>query len=142
MLESTSSPQINLTQDIVTFSQIFHNFAVGIGALLAGAGGFKILYDLAVNLADKRSRSRQEKDLKSMYLPNMLGKRFNLIASSKNPDWIYLHDLKTNKKHHIASNWTFVDLGYDRSMIQLMSEEVFNTIDEGERFLTKGEFGT
>ncbi len=142
MLEATLSSQIDIVQILLNPSQVFHNFAVGIGALLAGAGGFKIIYDFATDLREKRRRTRQEKDLKALYPPSKVNKTFKLISSSKNPDWIYLHDLKTNKKHHIASNWTFVDLGYNRNMVQQLSDDVFNTIQEEEKFLTRGEFGT
>jgi len=123
----------------VISSQIFHNYAVGIGVLLTGLGGLKILYEWAINYSDKNRKRRLSEELKTKYPPRENGKSFQLIESSSMPGKIYLLDKKTNKKHHIASILTFIDLGYDHSMVQRLGKDVFDAIDTGDEFLTQGE---
>ena len=119
-------------------SKIFSNFAVGIGALVAIGAGLKVFIDFWGQIKKRRLLEY----LRKTYPPSERGKRYNLIASSKNTDRVYLHDLLTNKKHHIASIGTYYDLYYDRSDAQIMSDDVFIQISEGEPFLTRGEFGS
>jgi len=128
--------EASLSVKLVT-SQIFNNYAVGVGALIAGVGGFKLLIDWGSNFVEQVRRRRLEIELRGKYLPNRGG--YELIASSSNPDWIYLHDKKTNRKHHIASNATFLALGYDRSMVKHIGKQVFDSIGDGDEFLTRGE---
>lgn len=120
-------------------SQIFHNYAVGIGVLLTGLGGLKILYEWAISYRDKNKRKRLSEELKAKYPPGENGKSFQLIESSSERGKIYLHDRKTDKKHHIASILTLIDLGYDHSMVQGIDKDVFDSIDTGDEFLTQGE---
>lgn len=120
-------------------SQVFNNYAVGIGALLAGIGGLKVLFDWARNTSEKKRRERLTVELKAKYPSKENGNTFQLIESSAKPGMIYLLDKKTNKKHHIASLSTFIALGYDHSMVQRLGQDVFNSIEEGDEFLTEGE---
>lgn len=131
-MEATQSPAL-------LFSQVFNNFAVGIGAILAGFGGLKVLLDWRREHEENKRRKRLEAELRSKYPPKELGKKFLLIQSSEKPGMIYLLDLKSGKKHHIASNSTFVALGYDRSMVKGLGKEVFNGYEEGDEFLIEGE---
>lgn len=133
------SPKINLPQiNILTISQVFNNFAVGVGGILAGLAGLKYLNEI---LGRKR-KMEQESHLKLTYPVTNLNRSFKLINRPNNVNWIYLHDLNTNKKHHIASDWTFTSLGYDRTMVQTINDQVFNAIEEGNMFLTRGAFGS
>ena len=120
-------------------SQIFNNYAVGIGVLLTGLGGLKVLYEWADNYRDKYRRKKLSEELKAKYPPKENGKSFQLIESTAARGKIYLHDKKTNKKHHIASILTLIDLGYDHSMAQGLDKDVFDSIETGDEFLTQGE---
>lgn len=120
---------------LLEFSQLFNNFAVGGAAIVAIIAGHRLLEELR----DKMHRNKLEKDLKSLYPPHEINKTFELISSSANPGWIFLLDKKTGKKHHIASDATFRDLGYDRSQVKQLGSDVFSNIPQGKEFLTKGE---
>lgn len=120
---------------LLEFSQLFNNFAVGGAAIVAIVAGYKILDDLH----DRMKRNKLEKELKSLYPPREVNKTFELISSSANSDWIFLLDKNTGKKHHIASDATFRDLGYDRSQVKQLGRDVFSKIPQGKEFLTKGE---
>lgn len=123
---------------LLLVSQVFSNFALGIGALLAGSGGLKVLLDWASNNREKNKREKLEAELRVKYPPKENGKTFQLIQSSAKPGMIYLLDNKTNKKHHIASLSTFKALGYDNTMVKSLGQEVFNSMEDGDAFLTQG----
>lgn len=120
-------------------SQIFHNYAVAFGALVGGLGGFVVLVQYAVKYKEDFRRKRLFQELKTRYPVKLNGGTYQLINSDKRSDWIYLWDKKSNKKHHIASLSTFRNLDYDRSMVKKLTNEDFDSISEGEEFLTTGE---
>lgn len=98
-----------------------------------------MFFDWAEEKMQKNKRKRLETELKMKYPPPKIGKTFDLIQSTAKPGMIYLLDLETGKKHHIASLSTFVSLGYDHSMVKNKGQAVFNQYEEGDEFLTEGE---
>lgn len=126
-------------QSIIDYSQIFYNFSLGIGAILAGIGGIKILSEYARKL----QYERKIRNWKSIYNPTLHGTNFKLINSVDNPDWIYVHDLKSNQKIHIGSDATLREFGFSRKWIVTLSHGDFNQIKTVEDIiLTRGEFGS
>lgn len=128
---------INLST--LQFSEIFNNFAVGLGALLAGGGGFKILYDWTYSRRERVRRERLRAELRAKYPPNQHKITYRLIESDVKPGWVYLHDLKSGKRHHIASMLTLLRLGYLRDWVRKITPKQFFLIPEGDEFLTDGE---
>lgn len=128
-----------LNLSAVQVSQIFYNIAVGLGALLAGMGGLKILYSWAQSGKEDQRRKKLREELKTKYPPRLHLKTYRLIESTVNPDWVYLYDFKSGKKHHIASMLTLLRLGYMRNWAKKTTPHKFNLIDEGDEFLTDGE---
>lgn len=121
------------------FSQIFNNYAVGIGALIGGLGGLVVLVQYAAKYKEEFIRKRLFKELKAKYPVEQNGKSYQLINSDRRSDWIYLWDKRPNKKHHIASLSTFRNLDYNRSMVKKLTVEKFDSIPTGKEFLTHGE---
>ena len=64
------------------YTEIFYNFSLGIGALLAGLGGLKILSELA----DKMAYQRKVRRWRVIYDPNLRDVDFRLIRSNDNPN--------------------------------------------------------
>lgn len=120
-------------------SQIVNNYAVAFGAFMGGLGGFIVLLQYAAKYKEDLRRKRLFQELKTGYPVKQNGKTYQLINSEKRPDWIYLWDKKSNKKHHIASLSTFRNLNYDRSMVNKLTNEEFDSILTGDEFLTDGE---
>lgn len=117
----------------------FNNYAVGIGALLAGGGGLKILLDWASNASEVERRNKLRAELIARYPSSKFGETYRLIETDFPPGWVYLHDKKVKQKHHIASMLTLIKLGYNRNATEKISQEEFNNIDTKEEFLTDGE---
>ena len=131
--------QMFSSQSIINYSQIFYNFSLGIGAILAGIGGIKILSEYARKL----QYERKIRNWRSIYDPTLHDINFKLINSADNPDWIYIHDLKSNQKIHIGSDATLRELGFSRRWIKTLSHDDFNKIETVEDIiLTRGEFGS
>lgn len=124
---------------LLLISQVFSNFALGIGALLAGGGGLKILLDWTSNSKETKRRHQLEMELKAKYPPKQNGKTFQLIQSEARIGMIFLLDKETSKKHHIASLSTFRKLGYDNTMVKTLKPKEFVSIEDGDEFLTQGE---
>ncbi len=138
---------------IQNISQIFYNFAVGFGLLLAGGVSIKALIEWRIGVNEKRKKddeNRKKEDekkkkeirnnnkileLKAKYHKKELGKTFQLIKSSAKPGYIYLLDLTTNIKHHVGSSTTFHALEYNSSMVVRVSPEKFNAYKEGDKIL-------
>ena len=135
---------------IITFiqniSQIFYNYAVGIGLLLAGGVSIKALIEWRTEVNKKKKKEDEKKkkeirnnnkilELKAKYHKKELGKTFQLIKSSAKPGYIYLLDLTTNIKYHVGSSPTFHALEYNSSMVVRVSPEKFNSYKEGDKIL-------
>ena len=120
---------------IQRISQIIYNFAVAIGAFLAGFGGLKVLNDWLRNVREEKRKKKLTAELKAKYPWGENGKTFKLIESKAKPGKIYLLDKATNKKHHIASWSTFKTLEYEREMVEKLDQEEFKSIEGGEKIL-------
>ncbi len=131
------SVSINLTT--LEFSEIFSNYTVGFGALLAGLGGLKILNEWGSNIKENNRRNKLRDELKVRYPSIAQGKKFRLIETKFPPGWVYLHDKIMNEKHHIASMLTMIKLGFNRDEVDIISQIEFNAIPEKQEFLTDGE---
>lgn len=140
LLSSIKFPiKIYLGMNMLQISQIFNNITVGIGALLAGAGGLKILDDWLELKKENQRREKLRAELKTRYPLSQHIKTYRLIESDSKPGWVYLHDLESGKKHHIASMLTLLRLGYMRNWAKNISVKEFDLIPEGDEFLTDGE---
>ncbi len=120
-------------------STCFNNYAVGIGALLAGGAGLRILLDWSSNKIEINRRNKLREELRVRYPVSKHGQTFQLIETDFPLGWVYLHDKKLNKKHHVASMLTLIKLGYNRNQVKKLSQKDFDLIDEREEFLTDGE---
>ncbi len=120
-------------------SRIFNNYAVGIGALLAGGGGLKILFNWANDWNETRRRDSLRGELQARYPINKFGETYRLIETDFPPGWVYLHDKTQKEKHHIASMLTLIKLGYNRNTTEKISQKEFDSIPNKEEFLTDGE---
>jgi hypothetical protein len=120
---------------MIHYSEIFYNFAVGIGVLLAGFGGLKILSDWLKNVREKKRKEKLTTELKSRYPQSDHGETFQLIESKAKPGKIYLLDKVTNKKRHIASPSTFQALEFERHMVKELDHKEFKSIKTGKRIL-------
>lgn len=121
------------------FSQIFNNYAVGIGALIGGFGGLVVLFQYAAKYKEDFRRKRLFRELKIKYPIKQNGKTYELVNSDRRPDWIYIWDKESNTKHHVASLSTFRNLNYDSSMVRKLPIKKFDSISTGDEFLTAGE---
>jgi len=123
------------------FSQIFYNYAVGIGVLLAGLGGLRIFNDWLRNARENAREEKRKKKLtaefKAKYPKEENGKAFRLIKSttSAKPRHVYLLDNDTKIKHWIASSVTFKALKYEPYMVDDLKPDEFNSFEEGDKIL-------
>ena len=119
------------------FSQIFYNYAVGIGVLLAGLGGLRILNDWLRNAREEKRKKKLTAEFKAKYPKEENGKAFRLIKSSTSakPRHVYLLDNDTKIKHWIASSLTFKALEYETYMIDDLKPDKINSFKEGDKIL-------
>ncbi len=138
---------------ILNISQIFYNFTVGLGLLLAGGVSIKALVEWRIGVNEKRKKEDEQRkkedeqrkkeikkndkilELKAKYHKKEAGITFQLIKSSAKQGYIYLLDLTTNIKHHVGSSSTFHALDYNSSMVKRLSPEEFNKIKTGGKIL-------
>ena len=109
---------------------------VGLGALAAIIFGW-IQVRPILQAAKKRNADYWMKK----YPKQNFGKTFKLIESLKRKGKIYLLDLETGKKHHIASQPTRYDINMDDLEVKTLDKVKFEKIPEGERILTQGKPG-
>ncbi len=132
--------------NIQNISQIFYNFTVGFGLLLAGGVSIKALIEWRTEVNEKKKKDDENRkkeirnnnkilELKTKYHKKEDGITFQLIKSSAKPGYIYLLDLTTNIIHHVGSSSTFHALDYNSSMVKRLDPEKFNSFEEGDKIL-------
>lgn len=137
-MESTSSSVANHFGQIDWFywTSVFQNIFVGLGSIAA------IIFGWIQVLPIVKAFKKENADYwMKKYPKRNFGGTFKLIESSKRKGKIYLLDLKTNTKHHIASQPTRYDINMDDLEVETIGKEDFDKIEEGERILTKGKPG-
>ncbi len=97
--------------DWLKISQLFYNFAGGIGLLLAGGGGLILLIDWAFEHIEKNKVETITKKLKQRYPIKDFKKTFELIRE-KNRKPIYILDKKGKFKIWIDSPQRLHALGF------------------------------
>lgn len=114
---------------LLYISQIFHNFAVGIGALLAGGAGYVAVRQY---IASTKRQSLID-TYKSRYPRKDLNESFFLAHSpvSNQGDRIYILDIKTKKKHWIKNRETLIALDFDFGDANKTSK-LFNSYSESD----------
>ncbi len=117
------------------FSEIFSNFAVGLGALGAASTGIKIVYDWLIDKSNQKKLIR----FREIYPPQELGKGYRIADSVALPGKIYIIDLRTRQKRWIQSSSTFIDLGFNWGAIEHMSVNEFDSYVEIKPILTSGK---
>lgn len=130
---------MNALLSCLSTSKCFNDYALGLGALLAGAAGFKLLLDWGNNWNEIKRRNNLREELKVRYPLSKFDNTYRLIETDFPPGWVYLHDKIKNHRHHIASMLTLIKLGFNRSKVEKISQKEFDIIDEKEEFLTDGE---
>ena len=118
-------------------SQIFYNYAVGIGVLLAGFGGLRIFNDWLRTAREERRKKKLTAEFKAKYPKEENGKAFRLIKSSTSakPRHVYLLNNDTKIKHWIASSLTFKALEYETYMVDDLKPDEINSFEEGDKIL-------
>lgn len=122
--------------DWLYWTSVFQNVLVGLGAIAAIIFGWIQVWPILQAYKKGNADYWMKK-----YPKQNFGKTFKLIASSKGTGKIYLLDLETNTKHHIASQPTRYDINMDDLEVETVDKVEFDKIPEGERILTQGKPG-
>jgi hypothetical protein len=120
-------------------SEIFYNFAVGIGAI--GGGFFAIVKAIIDWLVEKR-KSSIKNEFKKLYPRKDLNITFQVVDTEKLPGKLYILDLKNKEKHWIQSSQTLLDLGLFWDDSRRISLDEFSKYKEGSAILTEGKPGS
>jgi hypothetical protein len=119
-------------------SEIFYNFAVGIGAL----GGLFAVYKLFDEWRNEKVKREKIEQLRKIYPASELGHGYKIADSVEDRGVIYIIDLRNSKKHWIQSSSTFVDLGFDWRKVEHITADEFRVYHEGDPILTSGTPGS
>lgn len=124
-------------------SQIVNNYAIGIGALLAGAGGFIVFYNWNKErvIENKITNFRNLYPRQQMGGKGQQGKTFRLIRQ-KSKVKFYLHDYQDDCIHWIESSISLNDMGFMFGDEIEVEESELKQYKESEPFYTKGRAGS
>ena len=109
----------------LTASQIFNNVAVGVAALAGASLGVPAI-----------KRWYNIRSLRRQYPPSQYGKKWELIALEGAAP-IYVHDLETNTRRHIANPSTMIDAGFDWNSVRRVSRDGLENITLGPNIDTE-----
>lgn len=127
-------PTKDLSKNWFSFSQIFYNFGVGFGALVAGIGGFKLISEYL----SSRKKQSLISNYKNKYPKEKLNDTFKIVRSPVMLGKIYIIDLKTNTKHWIKSLETLTDLDFYFDDAKDIDIKEFDGYTDGDGMLTSG----
>ena len=119
-------------------SEIFYNFAIGLGAI---GGGVFVGAKGMVEFWKSRNIQVSISKIKKRYPRSELNKSFRLVDTEEAPGRVYLLDTKTRKRHWIQSGATLLDLDFYWSDFKRIATDEFNKFDEETPILTRGEPG-
>jgi len=103
-------------------SEIFSNFGVGFGTLLAGLGGGVVFW----NWAKARKDVSDFKKIQDTYHPSKLNVSFKLFRFPNKYGRIYIYDLENKEKHWIKNMGTYAELGYEAEKWLDVSDETLD----------------
>lgn len=114
-------------------SQIFYYIASGIGLLLAGFAGFKVLLNWASESREKNKFKKITSELKEKYPREDMGKTFELVkVNNRNP--VYIIDKNTKFRIWIDSPQRLYELEYDFSLIKEITQTDLDSYKEVRMF--------
>ena len=119
-------------------SQVIYNLGLGIGGVIGGIAGFKVI-------GDWRSE-RKQKSLIEKYSKQYPHKLFNnkdgweLTRNPYTTGDIHILDHRSKTRHWIANYQTFLDLPIPRRDFELTDEKIrlYKEYEEGNEILTTG----
>ncbi len=107
-------------------------FALGIFACrLYYARQISFWRDAAGLSEERRKKLRIEKFLKK-FPPKKFGRKAKYELIWEGSGAVFLHDFRTNLRHHIANPKTMSDLRFDWHSIRTVSKEELDKIEQGE----------
>lgn len=111
-----------LLEYCVSISQIFYNLMAGFAALLG-----------SIIFIPEIRRWFKIKKYKRIYPLNSQGKNWRLIdKQGETQGIIYVHDLLSKLKYHVANPATMVGLDFDWNSVQHLPPNEFDNIKPGE----------
>ena len=119
-------------------SEIFYNFAVGIGTLSGVFAAYKLIQEWFIS----KSKQKMIDRLKKLYPRSELNISFLVADTARAPGKIYLIDIKKRQKYWIQSSSTYLDLGLFWDDFKRISEDEFDSYKEGVSILTSGAPGS
>jgi len=127
---------INIT---ISLSNIFNNVGIGLGSIIAGVGGLKLL----AQLAEERSVRRKTEMLKAQYPTKLLGSTYKLISFEDDPGKIWLWDLERGMLiRHIGNYETYLLMGFKGEHTIRFSGSERSRYVKGDPILITGFIGT
>lgn len=120
-------------------SEIFQNFTVGIGALFAGAAGFKVIWEF---FSERKKANKINAWIKE-YPRKGLNIDFELVHSPipGQSNRVYILDFKTKMRYWVSSRQTRQDLLFSSDDEKNVKIDKFESYKEGENILTSGTPG-
>lgn len=119
-------------------SEIFYNFAVGLGAI---GGGIFIAMKGIIAFLKKKAQGLPIRKIKKKYPREKMNRTFKLVDTEKVPGKVYLLDLKDGKRYWIQSGPTFLDLNFFWDDFVRIEQTEFDKYKEGTPILTSGDPG-
>lgn len=137
-MESTQSAFLSLG-GWTAISEIFRNFAIGLGALGGGLFvGLKFVVEFILSIKKISYKAKFHK----LYPREKLNDVFKIVDTERGLGKLYLVDLKKKEKYWIQSATTLLDLNFFWDDAKRISQEEFDSYREGPAILTSGEPGT
>jgi hypothetical protein len=115
------------------WTEQFEQVCIGLGALLTGFGGLKIIIDWLQQKQLKRKVSR----FYQKYPIDQLNKDYLLVDTKNVPGKWWLIDKRTLKKHWIRNLETARDMGWTYSMVKHVADRSLNKYEVGENINTR-----
>ncbi len=111
-----------LSQQKISFSEVFYNLALGIGALIGTSAGIKYFYELI----QERRKTNHLQRLRKQYSRDGLDTLFKLANTEQDRKKIYILDTRTMTRHWIESWATYLDLYFSPNDFKTVELEEFN----------------
>lgn len=120
-------------------SQVIYNLGLGIGGLIGGIAGFKVIEDW---MSQRKRKALIEKYSKKYphELFNVREKGWELTRNPYSPGDIHIMDHRSKTKHWIANYQTFLDLPIPRRDFDRTQEKdaYYKEYRKGKEILTTG----
>lgn len=110
-------------------SEIIQSVGIGLGAVLAGLGGFTVFYDW---LEKQKSTDKRIQELKIKYPRKKLGDNFEIIQPNTQLGWIHLLDKESKTIHWVKDLSTLRKLGFSGEDAKTIQRTEFDRYEIGE----------